>query len=425
MATDEPRIVRTRAPFSAEQFEAWWAARQETLVERLLELVAIPTTSPDEERCHPWLMERVEALGGSACVEAAPRELSEHPDFTHTPFSSHPRANLRARFPAAAASAQRLLLNAHVDVVPADDFADAFSPYRDGDRVVGRGVADTKNNIVMALAAIELLRDLDIDPSYELLLDFVTEEEIGGNGTLASIVRGSDADEVIVLEPTSLEVFHGHRGCLSFEVHVQGRASHMGGGGGISAIDGAVEVITALKRLERRLSEAATSDALFGAEPPPTPINVGAIHGGQWHGSLPDRCELRANVGFLPPDDVPEIKRRLERALAELPAPWDRRCTLTYSGIHNGAYVIDPGTPLVTRLLQAKQRQGAPTDRTRVWGASCDARYYDQLLGVPVVVFGSGDLDCAHGATERLSLAQLKRGVRVLGDLLATPLEEA
>jgi acetylornithine deacetylase len=408
------------APFAAEEFDSWWRDRREEIVGRLLDLIAIPTVSPDEERCYPWLGAQISALGGSWRVEPPPQALPEHPDFTLTEFSGRPRANLRARLPGPP-GAPRLLLNVHVDVVPAKGFEGAFQPRFSEGRVVGRGAADTKNNIVMALAALEFLRDLGIAPAYDLQLDFVVEEEIGGSGTLASILNACTAEEVVVLEPTSLEIFHGHRGCLSFEVLVKGIAGHMGGGGGLSAIDGAVEAIEALKGLERRLSELARAEDLFGAEPPPTVVNVGSIDGGEWHGSFPDRCLLRANAGFLPPLEIAGVKELIEEAVGGLADPWGGRCEVTYSGIHNDAYAIDPRTPLVRRLLEAKRRQGLPEAEPAVWGASCDARYYARLAGLPVVVFGSGDLDHAHGVEERLEISQLAAGTRILADFLATP----
>lgn len=407
-------------PFDAAQFASWWEARRGHTIQGLLELIEIPTTSPDEELCYPWLEARVKELGGSVQIEPPPGDLAEHPEFTVTEFSARARSNLRARFPHPDPGAPRLLLNAHVDVVPADDFPAAFSPVLHDGEIVGRGAADTKNNIAMTFAALELLGDLEIPPAFDLTVDFVVEEEIGGSGTLASILNGCEADEVVVLEPTGLEILHGHRGCLSFEVEVEGVAGHMGGTEGLSAIDGAVEVIGALKRLEAEMREAASAKPLFDSPVSLTPVNVGAIHGGQWHGSFPRRCQLRANAGFLPPDDVAAVASRIERTVAELPEPWNERCRVTYSGIHNEAYVIDSATPLVGRLVGCGRRQGVETGRPRVWEASCDARFYSRLLDLPVVVFGSGDLGAAHASDERLSLTQFSAGVRMLADFLAT-----
>lgn len=385
----------------------WLADRRPLLVDRVRELIAIPTVSPDEEAAFPWLVERVEELGGTAIVEPAPAGLDTHPAFTVTQLDAPLRANLRASFPTRGDDARRLLFNAHVDVVPAGGWRAAFAPRVDEGDVVGRGAADTKGNIAMLLGALELLRDAGLEPQYDVDVDFVVEEEIGGNGTLATVASGVRAGEVIVLEPTGLAVFNGHRGCLSFELEVRGRAAHMGSAAaGLSAIDGAMLVLRHLRDVEAELA---------------APLNVGFIHGGEWHGSCPVRCELRGNAGFWPPDELGDVRGALARAVASLPEPWPGRCALTYSGIHNEPCLTPADAPLVGGLAAAVRRLVPSAPQPSAWNASCDARFYQRLLGLPVAIFGCGELASAHGADERVSIEQLEAGIRILCDFLTAP----
>src|SRR5262249_42443611 len=147
-------------------------------------------------------------------------------------------------------------------------------------------------------AAIEFLGDAAVPPAYGIHADFVVEEEFGGNGTLASILNGCSAGEVVVFEPTGLEIFRGHRGCLSCEVTVETDGAPMGSGAGTSAIDAAVAIIEGLRQVERRLTREARLDPDFRRLRRPTPVNIGFVRGGEWHGSVPSRCELRGNIGF-------------------------------------------------------------------------------------------------------------------------------
>lgn len=418
--SDGPRLAVDPA-----SFDRWFQERRDTLVRWLCELIAIPTESPYEERCFDWLAERVAALGGAGRVQQPPPDLERHPLFTGVTAArgERPRANFRVNFSVAATGLPKLLLNAHVDVVPRSGFTQAYLPNVHTGHITGRGAADTKNNIVMFFGALDFMQFTKIPIAYELFADFVVEEEIGGNGTLASILHGCPADEVVVLEPTSLAVFHGHRGCLSFEVAITGQAAHMGSAGaGLSAIDGAVEVLAGLRRLEGAMHAEAADDPAFATWDRPTPVSVGYIHGGEWHGSFPAHCELRGNVGFLPRYDCDDVRVMLEDVLSKLPDPWnDGRCRLTYGGIHNDAYVIDPATPLVGRLTAAVERQGGPAPDPRAWSASCDARLFHRLLGLPVVIFGCGDLAQAHADGETLEVAELALGMRALAEFLATP----
>jgi acetylornithine deacetylase len=410
------------ARYLRSSFSSWYADRQEEICGQLEELISFPTLTPNEDACHRWLADHVSSLGGVATVITPPAEIVEHPDFTFTGIAGQKTLapNLHARFDPPPASRGRILFNAHLDVVPALDPRTAFAPRRNGGAIVGRGSADTKGNIVMLFAALEFLRDAGLQTRREVVIDFVAQEEVGGNGTLASIIRGCDADEIVVLEPTSLDVYYGHRGCLSFEVSIQGAATHMGAAhAGLNAIDGAFRVIQKLKRLERRLTAEARFDPDFARWPRPTPINVGFIQGGQWHGSIPERCVVGGNMGFLPGYSVDDAKRLLEDVVSELPLPWSvDRFTLTYSGIHNEAYRMPVPNGLVDRLEAAKRKQGVRTRRPCGWTASCDARIYFRLLQLPVIVFGCGDLDQAHSEHEQLDLAQLRTGALALSQFL-------
>jgi acetylornithine deacetylase len=416
-----PPVTASGCSFERSLFDRWFAARRGRLTELLLELVAIPTVSPDEEAAYPWLADRLGELGASVTTEQPPSLIGEHPSFTVTGLEAPLRPNLRAEL-GGPAGRPALLLNAHVDVVPAAGWASGFSPFLDGDEVVGRGSADTKNNIVMLLGALEFMRDCGLEPAVRLFADFVVEEEIGGNGSLAAVLNGCPADEVLVLEPTSLAVYHGHRGCLAFEVDARGEAAHMGSqGAGLSAIDGSLEVIGRLRELESTLAAEARRDPAYSWLARPTPVNVGFIHGGEWHGSFPDRCELRGNVGFPPGVELETVRRLLEAAVCAPEGPWTSdRLTVSYGGIHNEAYATDPRSPFVQRVSAAVSRQGGSASPSRGWNASCDARFFSRLLGLPTVVYGCGDLERAHSADERVSLGQLEIGMRTLCDLFTT-----
>ena len=79
------------------------------------------------------------------------------------------------------------------------------------------------------------------------------EEESGGAGTLAAILRGYHADGAIIPEPTNLKFFPVQQGSLWFRVTIKGKSAH---GGtryeGKSAIDLTMKVISEIERLEEQ-----------------------------------------------------------------------------------------------------------------------------------------------------------------------------
>lgn len=407
-------------PVRRAHFDRWIVERLPGFVGEIAELVAFDTTSPNEGRAVDWLRDYLTGLDAQVWLEPRHPDLRAHPAANHNAHlhrSNDDRGTLVAHWPGSAD--RHTLFSAHIDVVPAaPGFVRAFDPHLVDGALVGRGTADTKGNIVMLAAAIRYLAEVGC-PRCTVTLDLVVEEEIGGNGALSSVLHGRDVSEVVVLEPTGLEVFHGHRGCLEFTAHITGRASHMGGIG-VSAIFGALEFVTLLRELEGRLIDEAQLDPDFAHYDRPVQINVGTIRGGEWHGAIPEHCEVGGAFGFHPKYTVEDVRGLLEQLVQRLTDPWLREHVgLSYDGIHNGAYRGDPDSAVATRLCGAVKLAGRDVDRRRAWCVSCDARLYHDLLAVPVVVFGAGQLESAHSSAERLELDEFTRGVWALAVFLS------
>jgi acetylornithine deacetylase len=405
-------------------FDRWLARHRESFVEDIAALVAVDTTTPNEPAAFSWLRDYFERLGGTVSHEPRHAALLDHPAANHNEYAQLPpedRGTLRVDFPAPTAGGAHTLFSGHVDVVPpGPDFPLAFEPKEADGRLVGRGTADTKGNIVMLAAALRYLADAGIPLRRGVTLDLVPEEEIGGNGALSTVLHGRDADEVVVLEPTGLEVFHGHRGCAGFAVEIGGRSSHMGGSG-LSAIDGAVEFLALLRELEAELLDEARTDPAFAGVDRPVQINVGTIAGGEWPGSIPERCTVGGHFGFHPRYSTAAVLGMLSDLVSRLRDPWLRtHSRVRLRGIHNGAYLGDPDERVARDLRAAVRATGAAVAQRRAWHVSCDARLYHEELGLPTVVFGAGRLADAHSSHEALDIDEWGRGVAALAGFLGT-----
>src|SRR5262249_38813921 len=116
----------------------------------------------------------------------------------------------------------RIILNAHVDVVPAD--VGQFRPRLDGDRLYARGARDMK---VSALAEALVFRELADTLPYPLGLQLVTDEEVGGrNGTLHQLKQGVSGDFVIIGEHSGLSIATDSKGMITTTLRAIGRAGH-------------------------------------------------------------------------------------------------------------------------------------------------------------------------------------------------------
>ncbi|PKO18922.1 hypothetical protein CVU37_06005 [candidate division BRC1 bacterium HGW-BRC1-1] len=127
------------------------------------------------------------------------------------------RSNLVAHLPG---EGPGLVFNAHIDTVPPH-----IVPRSEGDVLHGRGSADDKGGvaaIVLAAGLLEQARErFGVVPSCDLRMQFVIDEETGGNGSL-SVTHEADqvCDAVVVLECTDLQPHPANRGAVWYRMAV-------------------------------------------------------------------------------------------------------------------------------------------------------------------------------------------------------------
>jgi acetylornithine deacetylase len=172
-----------------------------------------------------------------------------------------------------------LLFNAHSDVVAAPGpslwrYGPWSGQEADG-RIYGRGACDVKGPLISALWAMLAIKHGGTVLPGDLLLELVPgEEDCVGLGTLTSLLRGHQADGMVVLEPTENIPCRASRGGLRFELTCSGQAVH----GtvkwlGRDAIQSARASLDALDKLEKRWNDKS-ADPLFAPFPLARPITV-------------------------------------------------------------------------------------------------------------------------------------------------------
>jgi succinyl-diaminopimelate desuccinylase len=116
----------------------------------------------------------------------------------------------------------KLLLNAHIDVVPGGK--SQFKATMKNGKSFGRGAYDMKSAVAVFVI---LFKKLSNDIKYPFGLQIVTDEEIGGfNGTAFQVQKGIRADFVLCGEPTDLNIGIQSKGVLAIDIVALGKSSH-------------------------------------------------------------------------------------------------------------------------------------------------------------------------------------------------------
>jgi len=308
-----------------------------------------------------------------------------------------------------------LILNTHSDVVPAKNWCNAFLPEEKDGYIYGRGACDAKGQIATIYLILLTIEKLNIKIPGKLTIEIVIEEEIGGNGSLSLIREGYKGDGVIVLEPTELKITPANRGALWFKIEIEGKSVHMGKiWEGVNAIEKLCYLLKKLKEYEKKLIEESRNVPLFEKLKQPVQLNFGTIKGGDWPSMVCGKVELEGGIGFLPNKSIEEIKKEFEGVIKNCGDEWlSSHYKLSFPKLHNDSYSISSDHILVKTLKKSAEEAGI-NPIIEGFIASCDARLFNKIGKMPVVVFGAGCLEDAHSNSEKIKVEEIKLAGEIL-----------
>ena len=298
----------------------------------------------------------------------------------------------------------RIILNAHLDVVPAPP--SQFRPRREGDRLYARGAQDMK---VSALVEARVFAELAGVLPYPLALQLVTDEEIGGrHGTLHQIQRGVSGEFVIIGEHSGLQIVTESKGMITATLRAVGRSGH-------AAYPWRGD--NALIKLQASLAR------LLAAYPPATEeawrttVNLARIQTpNQARNQIPARAEAWLDIRY-PPDDTNLNGKTVEEITAYLASFCEPGVTPVIKHA-DPPHHADQHRPEIHSLQHAVTGQGYRPDFLRKHGAA-DGRFYYQQ-GTDAVIFGIGG-DGLHGPDEYADLTTIAPYYQALKDFLQNP----
>lgn len=396
-------------------------SNKDEAVKYLSGLLKHPSVMGHEESAQLYYAELLKLLDMEVDVwEPKPDDMKINPDFmpARNDYTGSPDVVGVLK---GSGGGRSMLLNGHVDVVPAggNDWTDDpwSGKYEDG-KVYGRGANDMKGALVAYLMAMKAIKEADISLKGDVLIGSVIGEETGGAGTLSLISRGYRADGAIISEPSDLRVCPVSMGVIWFRVRIRGFMAHAATSYlGINAISKAAMLIQEIDSYEKRMIRDK-KHPLYSHHPSPFSINIGIIKGGVFPTSVPDEVVLEARMSFSPDDDIAQVKKELEETIYEAAKKdeWlrDHLPEIEWYGfcLNSGSVPMDH--PLLGSIVENFKlvKDKEPEIIGTPWGT--DAGALIRYGNIPTIVFGPGPGGMAHKADEYIDVDMLQDTTKVI-----------
>ena len=285
-----------------------------------------------------------------------------------------------------------LLLNAHLDVVPAIR-EEQYELAEEGGWLVGRGTGDCLGNAVTAARFL-----IDHAKEFDAGAVFSTDEEIGGASTERMVELGYGARRAILVVDASYgRICVAQKGILVLKLTARGKGGHSS----IPySLDNPIEkLIVGYRRLLRRWRNPADyrdwRDSMAACR----------FEAGFADNQVPDTAEMTVNFRYVKDSHREKILERVRRITG---------CEVEI-GHECPPVEIAADSPEIVALreVMAKRLPGGKVDFERMCGAT-DARFF-KACGVPLAMIGSNSRS-VHAQDEAVEAASLDILAGILDD---------
>lgn len=304
-----------------------------------------------------------------------------------------------------------IAMDAHIDTVGVGDKAlwdfDPFEGYEDDEVIGGRGASDQEGGMASMVYAGKIIKDLGLEDDYTLVITGTVQEEDCDGLCWHYMIEEEDIrpEFVVITEPSSCNIYRGHRGRMEIKVSTHGVSCH---GSAPSRGDNAIYKMAPIINELKALNENLKYDDFLGK---------GTLTVSEIFFSSPSRCAVADGCSI-------SIDRRLtageswEFALQQirnLPSVKEANADVemyeyerpSYTGLsypiesYFPTWVIEEEHPLCSTLVDSYQKLFDDEPLVDKWTFSTNGVSIMGRHGIPCIGFGPGHEDQAHAPNEK------------------------
>ncbi|ACQ54179.1 YgeY family selenium metabolism-linked hydrolase [Clostridium botulinum] len=304
-----------------------------------------------------------------------------------------------------------IAMDAHIDTVGIGDKNlwnyDPYEGYEDDEIIIGRGVTDQEGGMASMVYAGKIIKDLGLEDDYTLIVTGTVQEE-DCDGLCWQYIVNEDKikpEFVVITEPTSLNIYRGHRGRMEIKVTTHGVSCHGSAPErGDNAIFKMAPILNELKALNENLKDdeflgkgTLTVSEIFFSSPSRCAVADGCTisvdrrltDGETWEYAI-------QQIKNLP--SVKAAKAEVEMYSYERPSYTD----LVYpTECFFPTWVLKEDHPICETAVKCYKDLFKSEPKVDKWTFSTNAVSIMGRYGIPCIGFGPGHEDQAHAPNER------------------------
>ncbi len=383
-------------------------------------LVAEPSTLGNEASAMEVMEAELKKLAFEpARIEIDPAKLSQHPGFAPVPWSYKGRYNVTARRDASAEGGRSIIFNGHLDVVSPEPVKlwdrDPYDPIERDGWLYGRGAGDMKSGVAAMTYAVHAVEKAGFGFKAPVTIGAVIEEECGGNGALACVAAGHDAEAVLIPEPFGLTILTAQLGVMWFKVSLTGVPRHvLEATAGVNAIEKCIPLIAALRNLEAEMNQEV--HPAFEDIDHPINLNIGIINGGDWPSTVPAAAEFHCRLSFFPGVTYDQTRQRIIETVdqATRQDPWlaENQPQVDFYGFRSEGHVEERNRPAFITLNDCHREMFDRDAEDTISTATTDVRAYHHFTSAQATCYGP-EAENIHAANERVKIESVIDTVKV------------
>lgn len=278
-----------------------------------------------------------------------------------------------------------------------------------------------KAGIAAMTYAVHAVEKAGFGLNGEVTIETVIEEECSGNGALACIDAGYDADAVLIPEPFGPTILTAQVGVLWFKVELAGVPRHvLEASAGVNAVEKCFPLIQALRKLEAKMNEdihPAYRDVKH-----PLHLNIGIIKGGDWPSTVPAAAEFHCRLSYFPGMTFDQMRQKVTQTImaAAESDPWLAKNLpiVQFYGFRSDGHMIERDNPALAALNECHKVLTGVDASSYISTCTTDLRAFHS--------FGIGSATCygpiaenIHAANERVHIKSVLHTARVYALFLA------